>query len=141
MGEYIVLDSMTRNPKTKELNQNKMKTDIPWSKVQKNVDKNFTRNPEFEKIAKSMGKELLTTVLDDMASKKQGPFVDDVRKQILTIMQKEQKLARTPKPVVKDIQKTKSRRAVAGSGGLQLRAAGIVCDAPRRRLLLAGGDL
>ena len=114
LGEYIVLDSMTRNPKTKELNQNKMKTDIPWSKVQKNVDKNFTKNPEFEKIAKSMEKELLTTVLDDMASKKQGPFVDDVRKQILTIMQKEQKLARTPKPVVKDIQKTKSQDTELG---------------------------
>ena len=45
-------------------------------------------------------------VLDNMASKEQGTFVDDVRKQMTTIMQKEQKLARTPKPVVKNVQKT-----------------------------------
>ncbi len=38
LGEYIVLDSMTRDPKTGKLDEAKLGKDVPLSKVQKTVE-------------------------------------------------------------------------------------------------------
>ncbi|MBQ9646821.1 MAG: hypothetical protein IJV43_00485 [Oscillospiraceae bacterium] len=109
LSEYIVLDNLTRNPKTGEIDKSRMQADVPWSKVEQAVEKGFTRNPQFEQMTKAMGDELVTTVMDDMAGKKQESFIDGIGQKMNKIQEKTQAQAPAERTSQRNVEKAQNK--------------------------------
>ena len=62
-GEYLALDSMTRDSKTKRFMTKKLNQDVPWDKLAKRTDK-VINDPVFNRLADKMGENMLDSVVN-----------------------------------------------------------------------------
>lgn len=114
LSEYIVLDHMSRNPQTGEIDPAQMQRDVPWSKMQQTVEKGFTQNPQYQQTMRSMEGELVSTVLDDMANKKQESFIDDIGQKMNKAQEKTKTQEAPERTTQRSVEKTQSKGPEAG---------------------------
>lgn len=79
LSEYLMLDFMTRDKATNQIDQAKLLTEnVPYGKIEEMKQSGPGNNPMFRKMVGSISGQQAAELMEDMAEKGQGEFMGDL---------------------------------------------------------------
>ena len=114
LGEYILLDKQTRDPKTGRIGASRLLADAPRSKVETSRAAGFEKNEPFKEPTEAMGDDLVTDVMKDLAKMGQKEFFESLGRKMSAAMQKKQTGVPSRETEQPKVEKELNKAAVRG---------------------------